>query len=123
MKIDLHHQLLTWRGEIARGGHLPLGKRVGMKLGSLVLGRPWLYELLGGLARRIVPHLPRACWSTIVGIPGDASANCRRFRPKVSASNTKIAMTSRDKILTAIRSCGLPAQALPTLAAELDYLS
>jgi L-lactate dehydrogenase complex protein LldF len=60
VKIDLHHQLLTWRGEIARGGHLPLGKRVGMKLGSLVLRRPWLYELVGGLARRIVPRLPRA---------------------------------------------------------------
>ena len=30
-----------------------------MKLGSQVLRRPWLYELLGGLARRIVPHLPR----------------------------------------------------------------
>jgi L-lactate dehydrogenase complex protein LldF len=59
VKIDLHHQLLTWRGEIARGGNLPLSKRVGMKLGSWVLGRPWLYELLGGLARRIVPRLPR----------------------------------------------------------------
>ncbi|HEX4146770.1 MAG TPA: lactate utilization protein B [Pirellulales bacterium] len=59
VKIDLHHQLLTWRGEIARGGHLPLGKRVGMKLGSVVLRRPWLYTLMGNLARRIVPHLPR----------------------------------------------------------------
>ncbi|HTU27711.1 MAG TPA: lactate utilization protein B [Pirellulales bacterium] len=59
VKIDLHHQLLTWRGEIAREGHLPATKRIGMKLGRIVLARPWLYKLLGAWARRIVPRLPR----------------------------------------------------------------
>jgi L-lactate dehydrogenase complex protein LldF len=59
VKIDLHHQLLTWRGEIARGGHLAASKRVAMKVGSQVLRRPWLYKLLGWLGRRIVPRLPR----------------------------------------------------------------
>src|SRR5262249_54147727 len=59
VKIDLHHQLLTWRGEIARGGHFDAGHRGAMKVGSQVLRRPWLYKLLGWLARRVVPYLPR----------------------------------------------------------------
>jgi L-lactate dehydrogenase complex protein LldF len=59
VKIDLHHQLLAWRGEIARRGLLPASKRWSMKLGSLVLRHTWLYRLSGKLARTIVPWLPR----------------------------------------------------------------
>jgi L-lactate dehydrogenase complex protein LldF len=51
--------LLVWRGEIARGGHLEPTKRLAMKLGSQVLRRPWLYRLLGAVARKVVPYLPR----------------------------------------------------------------
>src|SRR6185436_12806833 len=32
VKIDLHHQLLAWRGEIARRGLLPASKRLSMKV-------------------------------------------------------------------------------------------
>jgi L-lactate dehydrogenase complex protein LldF len=59
VKIDIHHQLLTWRGELARHGHLALSKRWAMKAASFVLRRPWLYRLLGGTARWLLPKLPR----------------------------------------------------------------
>jgi L-lactate dehydrogenase complex protein LldF len=59
VKIDLHHQLLTWRKEIAHRGLLPFSKRLSMKLGSFVLRHPGLFNFAGRLARRIVPHLPR----------------------------------------------------------------
>jgi L-lactate dehydrogenase complex protein LldF len=59
VKIDLHHQLLTWRKEIAHRGLLPVSKRWSMKLASVVLRNGWLYRLSGKLARAIVPRLPR----------------------------------------------------------------
>ncbi len=59
VKIDLHHQLLTWRGELARQGHLPWSKRLAMKGTSFVFRHPWLYAWGGKLARWIVPRLPR----------------------------------------------------------------
>lgn len=59
VKIDLHHQLLTWRKEIADRGLLPRTKVWSMKLASAVLKRPRLYRLAGFFARKIVPHLPR----------------------------------------------------------------
>lgn len=59
VKIDLHHQLLTWRREIGLRGLVPITKRLGMTVGSLVFQHPWLYRLLGKLARTFVPLLPR----------------------------------------------------------------
>jgi L-lactate dehydrogenase complex protein LldF len=59
VKIDLHHQLLTWRGELVHRGLLPRTKRWSMKLGSLVLRHRRLYELSGKIARWLVPKLPR----------------------------------------------------------------
>ncbi len=59
VKIDLHHQLLTWRREIALKGCLPLSKRLPIKLASIVLKRRWLYNLAGKLARCLVPLMPR----------------------------------------------------------------
>ncbi len=59
VKIDLHHQLLTWRKEIAHRGLLPVSKRWSMKAASIVLRNGWLYRLAGKLARTIVPRLPR----------------------------------------------------------------
>ncbi len=59
VKIDLHHQLLTWRREIAVRGLVPLSKRFPMRIAGVVFRRPWLYRWLGGLARAIVPWLPR----------------------------------------------------------------
>lgn len=59
VKIDLHHQLLTWRKEIAHRGLLPVSKRWSMKAASLVLRNGWLYRLSGKLARAVIPRLPR----------------------------------------------------------------
>jgi L-lactate dehydrogenase complex protein LldF len=59
VKIDIHHQLLAWRNELAAHGHLPWTKRMSMKIASLVLRTNWLYRTLGWLARKTVPWLPR----------------------------------------------------------------
>jgi L-lactate dehydrogenase complex protein LldF len=59
VKIDLHHQLLHWRGDIAKQKVLPLSKRVAMKLGSQVLRHTWLFRFAGGVGRWMLPKLPR----------------------------------------------------------------
>ncbi len=59
VKIDLHHQLLTWRREINVRGQLPWSKRWSMKLASFVFRHPRLYRLGGWLARFTLPKLPR----------------------------------------------------------------
>jgi L-lactate dehydrogenase complex protein LldF len=59
VKIDIHHQLLTWRREIAHQGHLAWTKRLSMVLASFVFRHPWLYRAGGWLARKIMPWMPR----------------------------------------------------------------
>jgi L-lactate dehydrogenase complex protein LldF len=59
VKIDLHHQLLAWRREIAHRGLLPWPKRLAMKGASLVLRHTALYRAVGGVARWLLPKLPR----------------------------------------------------------------
>ena len=63
MQIDLHHQLLTWRGELASRGLVPLRKRVVSRFGAWVLARTWAFRLFGKLARVFAPLLPRAGWT------------------------------------------------------------
>jgi L-lactate dehydrogenase complex protein LldF len=60
VRIDLHHQLLSLRQEMARRRLLPWTKRLGMKAAARVLAEPSLYRFSGFLARRILPALPRA---------------------------------------------------------------
>jgi L-lactate dehydrogenase complex protein LldF len=59
VKIDIHHQLLAWRREIAQHGHLAFSKRLSMELASFVFRRTWLYTLVGKLARFIGRWSPR----------------------------------------------------------------
>ena len=59
VKIDIHHQLLTWRREIAHHGHLAFSKRLSMQLASFVFRRTWLYTLAGKLARFLGRWSPR----------------------------------------------------------------
>jgi L-lactate dehydrogenase complex protein LldF len=59
VKIDLHHQLLTWRRELNVKGLVPLSKRLGMRAMSFTFRHPALYRFAGDLARAIVPNLPR----------------------------------------------------------------
>jgi len=60
VKIDLHHQLLTWRGELGRQGLISWPKRLGMKLGSFMFRHPAVYRMVGAIARKLTPWLPRA---------------------------------------------------------------
>ncbi|BDG07051.1 lactate utilization protein B [Anaeromyxobacter paludicola] len=60
VRIDLHHQLLAWRGELVAQGRLPAGKRLAMKLASFVFRHPALYRLGGRVGRFLLRHLPRA---------------------------------------------------------------
>ncbi|MCA9038663.1 MAG: lactate utilization protein, partial [Planctomycetaceae bacterium] len=43
VKIDLHHQLLTWRREVRVRGHLAAKKVWSMKLVSAVMRQGWLF--------------------------------------------------------------------------------
>ncbi len=60
VKIDLHHQLLTWRGELGRKGLISWHKRLGMKLGSFMFRHPAVYRTVGTVARKLTPWLPRS---------------------------------------------------------------
>jgi L-lactate dehydrogenase complex protein LldF len=60
VQIDLHHQLLAWRGELAAKGLVPLGKRVVSRVGGWVLARTWAFRLFGKLLRMLAPLMPRA---------------------------------------------------------------
>jgi L-lactate dehydrogenase complex protein LldF len=60
VKIDLHHQIYTWRHRLVLKGLLPASKRWAMYFGAKVLQTPWLYKLGGSMMRKIVPLLPRS---------------------------------------------------------------
>lgn len=59
VKIDIHHQLLTWRQELARMKLVPLGKRLSMKMLSWVLQSPILFRSAGWFARLALRISPR----------------------------------------------------------------
>ncbi len=60
VKIDLHQQLFISRRRLAGLGLVPKGKRFGIKLAAIVLNRPWLYGIVGGLARFVLRIAPRS---------------------------------------------------------------
>jgi L-lactate dehydrogenase complex protein LldF len=60
VKIDLHQQLFISRRQLALFGLVPKGKRYGIKLAAAVLNRPWLYRMVGRLARSVLRILPRS---------------------------------------------------------------
>jgi len=59
VKIDLHHQLLALREEIAEAKVLPWRKRMAMKILGRVLRYGWLYRTGGRLMRLAVRITPR----------------------------------------------------------------
>jgi L-lactate dehydrogenase complex protein LldF len=59
VKIDLHHQIFTWRRELALQKLVPWSKRLAMWLVSFVLARVWLYRVAGGVGRAVLRKLPR----------------------------------------------------------------
>src|SRR5882672_4176420 len=58
VRIDLHHQLLAWRGELAARGLVPLHKRAISRVGAWVLARTWAYRIFGKLLRVLGPRIP-----------------------------------------------------------------
>jgi len=60
VKVDLHHQLLLWRGELGRAHLVPIEKRVGSAIGGWILARTWAYRFFGRLMRSLLRRLPRA---------------------------------------------------------------
>ena len=59
VKIDLHHQLLTWRRELGRHGLISWPKRLSMRAMSFMFRHPRVYGAVGAIARWIVPRMPR----------------------------------------------------------------
>ena len=59
VRVDLHEQMLLWRGELGRAGLVPLGKRIGSRLTRWVLARTWAYRLAGAVLRWVLPRLPQ----------------------------------------------------------------
>ncbi|MEX1040334.1 MAG: lactate utilization protein B [Pirellulaceae bacterium] len=59
VKIDLHHQLLTFRKEINHQGHLPASKTMPMKLATWMFKRPRLFNFVGGWGKFFLRSMPR----------------------------------------------------------------
>jgi L-lactate dehydrogenase complex protein LldF len=58
VRIPLHHQLLTWRGELSARGQRGAAWRVATSLARFVLQRPALFAAAGALARGAARALP-----------------------------------------------------------------
>ena len=58
VKIDLHHQLLTWRQRLAQVGALPWRKKFEMKALGAILRTGWIYRMAGSIARTLTPWIP-----------------------------------------------------------------
>ncbi|HMK71712.1 MAG TPA: lactate utilization protein B [Myxococcaceae bacterium] len=67
VKIDLHQQLLAWRHELSARRLTPAPKRLAARLGSFVLRRPWLYNLLGFFGRAALRWTPRGLLARLAG--------------------------------------------------------
>jgi L-lactate dehydrogenase complex protein LldF len=59
VRIDLHHQLLALRQEMARRHLVPWQKRFLLRLTAWVMAWSGLYRFVGWLTRRLVPLVPR----------------------------------------------------------------
>jgi L-lactate dehydrogenase complex protein LldF len=68
VKIPLHHQLLAWRGELTARGVGGAGRRALARAARLVLERPALFALAGGVARALGRALP-ARWLAPLAAP------------------------------------------------------
>jgi L-lactate dehydrogenase complex protein LldF len=86
VKVDLHHELLASRRELAEQGLVSADKRLGMKVASFVLARPALYAFAGWLARlllRFTPALlrvgPGAAWARQRALPPGPKTSFRQL--------------------------------------------
>ena len=67
VKIDIHEQLYRWRQIVARAGHLPASKKLGMQMGGWVLRSPGRFAWAGALGRRLIALTPAWLTRTATG--------------------------------------------------------
>jgi L-lactate dehydrogenase complex protein LldF len=96
VKIDLHQQLFISRRELARRGLVPATKRMSIKMAAAVLRRPWLYRVLGHVARMALRWLPRSLvysrwnvWGRQRELPVAPRASFRELSRKRKAEREK----------------------------------
>lgn len=58
VKIDIHNQLYLWRQEITKQGYSPKAKTAAMKIMSVTLSKPTLFNIGGRVARWVIKYLP-----------------------------------------------------------------
>jgi len=58
VRLPLHHQLLAWRGVLARTGIHPRRRRLALRLAAGLLARPGLLRLVEQVGRRVARALP-----------------------------------------------------------------
>ncbi len=59
VRIPLHHQLFALREHLDSKNLLERGKKLQMKVLATVFSRPWLYSLVGRIARKALRWTPR----------------------------------------------------------------
>jgi L-lactate dehydrogenase complex protein LldF len=96
VKIDLHQQLFISRRELARRGLVPATKRMSIKMAAAVLRRPWLYRVMGRVARMALRWLPRSLvysrwnvWGRQRELPVAPRASFRELNRKRKAKREK----------------------------------
>jgi L-lactate dehydrogenase complex protein LldF len=70
VRIDLHHQLLAWRGELVRQGYAPAGKTAALRFTAWVFASPWRFAVAGALARLAMRLLPAGLMARLSGAWG-----------------------------------------------------
>jgi len=66
VQIDLHHQLLAFRGELVRAGHAGRARRALLTVGGALLRRPTAIAVVAAFARSVARWLP-ARWLARAG--------------------------------------------------------
>jgi L-lactate dehydrogenase complex protein LldF len=82
VKIELHHQLLAWRGVLAARGLLSRRKRLALRAARFVLERPRLFAALSRIGRALGRRAPR----TLLQAGASAWARGRELPELPSAS-------------------------------------
>ncbi len=70
VRIDLHHQLLAWRGELIARGHGAPNKTLALKLAAWVMRSTWRFVTVGALARAAMRFLPASLLKALSGAWG-----------------------------------------------------
>jgi len=65
VKIDIHTQLYKWRQVLTENGHVPTGKKMGMKGLAAILASPGLYRFSGKMGRKLMKP-----FSPLINSPG-----------------------------------------------------